>query len=134
MAKQNEVTKGPTGKRYTTEQKQEIYDFLKSKDGERGSISEAMKKFGVSYILIRSIQENPEFQGKGKPGRKPNSESNPGPKPSSNGRKSAFSEGQEKRGRKPGNAAFIRQMLKIRKTQERLAHQIEQMQESLTQG
>lgn len=120
MAKmKNEVVeaKGPTGKRYTSEQKQEIADFIRSKEGERGAISEAMRKFGVSYILINSILNNPEFSGKGKPGRKSKTPSTPSQKVEN-----------AKPGRKPTNAVFIRTLLKIRKDYEKMGSKLATME------
>jgi transposase-like protein len=43
--------KGNTGKRYTEDQKRRILEFVKSRG--RGGITEAGKKFGVSYIALR---------------------------------------------------------------------------------
>jgi transposase-like protein len=43
--------KGNTGKRYTDEQKKQILEFVQSQG--RGGISEATRKFGVSYIALK---------------------------------------------------------------------------------
>jgi transposase-like protein len=43
--------KGNTGKRYTDEQKKQILEFVQSRG--RGGISEATRKFGVSYIALK---------------------------------------------------------------------------------
>lgn len=118
MAKSNE-SKG-TGTRYTPEQKKEIADFLKSKNGERGAIRETMEKFGVSYVTIRNIQ-NGKLEN-AKPGKKADS------KPS-NGK---VSEEKGRPGRKPGNAPIVRLLAKFRNDYERLGNKIAKMEELVT--
>lgn len=118
MAKSNE-SKG-TGIRYTPEQKKEIADFLKSKGDERGAVSEAMEKFGVSYITIRNIR-NGKMEN-AKPGKKTDSKPT-NEKPKEKGIP----------GRKPGNAAIIRLLSKFRNDYERLGNKISKMEE-LVQG
>ena len=45
-------TNGNTGNRYSDKQKMDVVKFVEN--AGRGGISEAQKKFGVSYIAVRS--------------------------------------------------------------------------------
>lgn len=51
MANANQ-TKGNTGNRYPESMKKKVVEFIESKG--RGGTTQAQKKFGVSYIAVRS--------------------------------------------------------------------------------
>lgn len=51
MANTNQ-TKGNTGNRYSEATKKKVVEFIESKG--RGGTTQAQKKFGVSYIAVRS--------------------------------------------------------------------------------
>jgi transposase-like protein len=57
-----------TGKRYSEELRKEILAYVDS--AGRGGITEAKKKWGVSYIALKRWMDG---AGGGKPGRKPKS-------------------------------------------------------------
>lgn len=60
--------KGNTGKRYSEAQKKKILAFVRSRG--RGGITQATKKFGVSYIALARWMKGKGVKG-GKVGRPP---------------------------------------------------------------
>ncbi len=107
-----------TGTRYTPEQKQDIAKYLKEHSEERGYITAAQKKFGVSYITIRNILGGKTESAK------------PGPK--KNGKKvTGKSDVKGKPGRKPGNASFLRILMGLKKDYTRIGAKIAKMDAAL---